>query len=73
MSDAIEALRKYFNQEPVPKAKFLLDTRAHINHLIDDAAKEIDELREENEDLREQIYDLKAGIRCLGIDVEDER
>ena len=45
MSKAIDAIRDHFNQEPIPKAKCLLDERARVNAMIDTIEAENAELQ----------------------------
>lgn len=47
MSESIDKMRKYFNQSPEPKSKFLKETRDKINAMIDEIESENDKLREE--------------------------
>ena len=68
MSKAIDAIRGHFNQEPIPKAKCLLDERDRVNAMIDAIEDENKELRKLVQDFDKCLYSAMSAFNsvCAG-------
>lgn len=64
MSEAIDEMRAYFNQPPVPPAGCLLEFRKKVNHWLDAAEAE-------NQQMQELVDDMWAYIN-MPVDKEHD-